>query len=509
MSTNTGLKTYTGKERNMFLTGLLGQNILYNVTNVLLVSYFLQNVLYIPAIIVSAIIAIARIWDAFNDPIMGSIVDRTRTKWGKCRPYLIFVPGIVMVISILCFVNFEYVGQASDILEGTNLFCVIWAGFTYILWGMSYTAGDIPLWGITALMTEDEKHKQKLVSLARMAAGVGGGIAMLALSPCAEMVTEALNGNARTGYFLTGLVATVIGAALFQCAGIGTREKIKPSEEKYTVKENFKIMWRNKPFRQILLSGLLNAPAQLMMIVAIPLVNNYYSSQSGLMSLLYLALLGGGLFIGQFVIMGFVPRLLEKTTKKKLYNGSKIISVLPQLAIFGLFMAFPHRLAEPLFLIITMLIFAICGIAMGLNSVLQTLMISDAVDYEEYHYGIRPDGVFFSGQTFLVKIGSGFASIIYGITCEAVHYTGDNIKKLNAFIQDGNVIRDFLDRSAGNFNEEYFGYMAMLFFCISVPPAIGALLSVIPTWKYALDDDEHERILKELNERRRSKEEKQ
>lgn len=174
MSTNTGLKTYTGKERNMYLTGLLGQNILYNVTNVLLVSYFLQNVLYIPAVIVSIIIAIARVWDAFNDPIMGTIVDKTRTKWGKCRPYLIFVPGIVMIISILCFVNVEYAGEAKDILEGTNLFCVIWAGFTYILWGMSYTAGDIPLWGITALMTEDEKHKQKLMSLARMAAGVGG-----------------------------------------------------------------------------------------------------------------------------------------------------------------------------------------------------------------------------------------------------------------------------------------------------------------------------------------------
>lgn len=504
---NTNLKTYTKKERNMYLTGLMGQNVLYNVTNVLLVSYFLQNVLYIPAIIVSVIIAVARVWDAFNDPIMGSLVDKTRTKWGKCRPYLIFVPGIVMIISILCFVNVEYVGTAGDILKGTNLVCVLWAGFSYILWGMSYTAGDIPLWGITALMTEDEKDKQKLISLARMFAGVGGGVAMLALSPCAEMMTSALKGDARTGYFLTALIATVLGAALFQCAGIGTRENIEPSEEKYSVKENFKIMWRNKPFRQILLSGLLNAPSQLMMIVAIPLVNNYYSSQNGMMSLLYLALLGGGLFIGQFVIMGLVPRMLEKTTKKKLYNGSKIVSVLPQLSLFFLFLAFPHRLAEPVFLIITMLIFAVCGVAMGLNSVLQTLMISDAVDYEEYHYGIRPDGVFFSGQTFLVKIGSGFASIIYGITCEMVNYTGDNIKKLNEFIQQGNIIRDFLDKSAANFNNEYFGYMAMLFFCISVPPAIGALLSVIPTWKYALDDDEHKKILDELNKRRRDKEE--
>ena len=501
MSTNTSLKTYTKKERNMYLTGLLGQNILYNVTNVLLVSYFLQNVLYIPAVIVSIIIAIARVWDAFNDPIMGTIVDKTRTKWGKCRPYLIFVPGIVMVISILCFVNFEYVGQVGDILEGTNLFCVIWAGLTYILWGMLYTAGDIPLWGITALMTEDEKHKQKLISLARMAAGVGGGVAVLGLQPFALAMSDVL-GSERWGFFAAGLAASVIGAILFQFAGIGTREKIQPSEKKYTVKENFKLMWSNKPFRQILLSGLLNAPSQLMMNVAFTLVTYYYSGKNAIMTLVYIALLGGGLFVGQFVAMALVPKLLEKTTKKKLYNGSKIISVVPQLMIFVLYVLFPTQLTSWPLLIVTALLFTVCGVSMGLVSVLQSLMISDAVDYEEYHNGIRPDGVFFSGQTFLVKISSGLATIIYGALCTLVGFTDQNIANLDKFIADGGVFREALAT-----NEQYWGFAAMLFFCMSVPPAIGALLSVIPTWKYCLDDDEHNRILTELNKRRREKEE--
>ncbi len=499
MNSNKGLKTYTKKERNMYLTGLIGQNILYNVTNVLLVSYFLQNVLYIPAIVVSVIIAIARVWDAFNDPIMGTIVDKTRTKWGKCRPYLLFVPAPIMIISILCFLNFEF-DSSMGLFEGRNAFVILWAAFTYILWGMCYTAGDIPLWGVTALMTEDEKHKQKLLSLARMAAGVGGGVAVLGLQPFALAMSDVL-GSERWGFFAAGLIATVIGAVLFQFAGIGVREKIQPSEKKNSIKENFKLMWMNKPFRQILLSGLLNAPQQLMMNVAFTLVTYYYSAKSPILTLVYIAILGGGLFIGQFVAMALVPKLLEKISKKKLYNGSKIVSVLPQLLIFGLFLLFPETLTQPVLLIVSMLLFTVCGVSMGLTTVLQSLMISDAVDYEEYHSGLRPDGVFFSGQTFLVKISSGLATIIYGAACSIVGFSGDNIAALDKFIADGGVFRETLLS-----NEQYYGFAAMLFFCMSVPPAIGALLSVIPTWKYCLDDDEHTRIVNELNQRRRENE---
>ncbi len=493
---NTGLKTYTKKERNMYLTGLLGQNIIYNITNVLLVSYFLQNVLYIPAMAVSIIIAIARVWDAFNDPIMGTIVDKTRTKWGKCRPYLLFTPIPIMVITILCFLNFGY-DTSIGFFEGKNAFVVFWAAISYILWGMLYTAGDIPIWGVTALMTEDEKHKQKLISLARMAGGLGGGIATLALQPFALKMSEVL-GSERWGFFVAALIATVIGTVLFQFAGIGVREKIQPSEKSYTVKENFKIMWRNKPFRQILISGLLNAPQQLMMTVAFTLVTYYYSSKNAIMTLVYIALLGGGLFIGNFIAMGIVPRLLEKTTKKKLYNGSKLISVVPQLMIFVLYVLFPTELTSVGLLIVCFFLFAVSGVSMGFTTVLQSLMISDAVDYEEYHYGIRPDGVFFSGQTFLVKISSGVATIIYGIACSVVGFSGANIEALDKFIAAGGNFREALAT-----NEQYWGFAAMLFFCMSVPPAIGALLSVIPTWNYSLDDDEHARILKELNAKRR------
>ena len=129
--------------------------------------------------------------------------------------------------------------------------------------------------------------------------------------------------------------------------------------------------------------------------------------------------------------------------------------------------------------------------------VLQSLMIADAVDYEEYTNGIRPDGVFFSGQTFLAKLNTGIATIISGIAYSIVRFSDSRVAELNAFIEAGGIPRE----------EAHFSpFMMILFFLVSLPPAIGCILAVIPTWKYALDDDEHQRILAELNKRRHQKE---
>jgi Na+/melibiose symporter-like transporter len=140
-----------------------------------------------------------------------------------------------------------------------------------------------------------------------------------------------------------------------------------------------------------------------------------------------------------------------------------------------------------------LLLFAFGGATGGVTTVLQSLMIADAVDYEEYHNGIRPDGVFFSGQTFIAKMTTGIATILSGIAYTAVGFSDAKVGELNDFITAGGIPRD---------NPKYTVYITLLFFLVSIPPAIGSILTVIPTWHYCLDDDEHTRILGELNKRR-------
>ena len=130
---------------------------------------------------------------------------------------------------------------------------------------------------------------------------------------------------------------------------------------------------------------------------------------------------------------------------------------------------------------------------MGSLNVLQSVMIADCVDYEEYNNGIRPDGVFFSGQSFITKLSAGIASLISGAVYAFVGFSDKNVALLNNALVDGHIFRS-----------EFGSYAAAMFFLISIPPAIGMALAAIPTFKYALSDKDHTRILDELVERRKA-----
>ena len=131
----------------------------------------------------------------------------------------------------------------------------------------------------------------------------------------------------------------------------------------------------------------------------------------------------------------------------------------------------------------------------GIN-VLQSVMIADCVDYEEYTNGVRTDGIFFSGQSFITKLSSGIATIISSAIYSFVGYSGANVDEMNRAIYEQGA--SFITYNDGKF-------AAAMFFLISVPPAIGMLLSAIPILKYALPDKEHKRILAELVAKRAEK----
>ncbi|NLA76819.1 MAG: hypothetical protein GX851_03140 [Clostridiales bacterium] len=495
-------KTYTKKERNMYLLGMLGQNMIYNIIGTGLAYYF-QSVIFIPAMAYSIFFAVARVWDAINDPMMGTIVDRTKTKYGKCRPYLMWCPALICLITILTFVNGIY---SSGNKPSTNVIIIAWAAISYILWGMAYTVGDIPLWGITSLMTESEKDRSNILALARIAGGLGGGIVLLTIVPVSQAIgnaiTEALGGDKtkglQYGFIIVAVVLTLIGSALFQLVGIFTRERVvSNNEKKLTIKQNFGIMWKCEPFRRILISGILRSPTMLLMTVAMSLVAYYYGDNGRTDYTLYLIVLGGAIFGGQFIAMAFTPKLAEKYEKKKLYNTFSFASGIPFVLIFVSYLIAPSSLASPFWLVVCFVLFAAAGAGMGSITVLQSVMTADTVDYEEYHTGHRPDGVFFSGQSFVTKLSSGIASIITGIAYSVVGFSGDAVKAVNDALYAGASFKS---------DPAFDKYRLAMFFLCSIPPAIGMFISVIPMRKYSLTNGEHQRILKSLNEKRNANE---
>lgn len=506
---NSKAKTYTKKEAAGYLVGMFGQNLIYNIVATGLYFYF-QNVICLPAMALGWIMTIARIWDAINDPMMGTIVDKTHSKWGKCRPYLIIFPAIIGVITILTFVNGNY-AEASSTAQ--KVLIVGWAAVSYIAWGMCFTVCDIPLWGLTSLMTEDENDRSKILGLARMVAGVGGiGVLVVQI---AQALAGAFGGDMQKAFIVTVVIMTVIATILFEFAGLFTRERVEKSEKSYTFKENFQIMFGNKPFRQILISGILRSPIQLLMIVAMTLVTYYYANgnimnilkynEDGSLAGINFKILIGlgsvaiGLFVGQFVAMGVTPLIIKKVEKKTLYNFYSIAGAVPFALIFVFFKVSGGDLTSTAWSIVIGICMLFASAAFGGINVLQSVMIADCVDYEEYYNGIRTDGVFFSGQSFITKLAAGISTIISSAVYAFVGYSGVNVDKLNKAIENG---ANFITYDGGSGVGKYAEAM---FFLISIPPAIGMFLSALPTLKYAMTDKEHKQILAELVAKRGNK----
>ena len=483
------LLTYSKKERNTFLLSLMGQNILYGIINSAY-SYFLQFTVLIPAAAVGTVMAATRIFDACNDPLMGVIVDRTNTKFGKCRPYLMASPPLILITTLLCFwAPFGVFTQANS----TGL-VIAWAAFSYLIWGVAYTIGDIPIWGITALITENDADRNKLMSNGRIVCGVGIGFGFI-VQPLALLLSEPL-GSELNAFLFVALVFALLGSVLFQIIGFTSKEKIKPAEKPAKFRDNIRIMWSNKPFRQILISGILGSPRSLIMIAIFPLFTYYFAAKDFFQVIMYLGLIGAGLFVGQYIAIGFTPKLIARFSKKHLYNYSNLIAVVPSILIFVLYLINPMGMTDWLFVALQSICFAFVGFGMGIPMVMQSVMIADCVDYQEYKTGLRPDGVFFSGQSFIAKMQAAIATLISGFAYASVGFSDQAIEQVNDFIAAGGIPR---------LESEFAPYMMILFFLVSIPPAVGYFLSVIPTWKYALDTDEHKRILVELNNRRHEK----
>ncbi len=497
------MKTYTKKERNMYLVGLMGQNMIYNIITTGMAFYF-QSVICLPAIAISTIMGIARIWDAINDPMMGTIVDRTRTKYGKCRPYLFVVPGIVCITTILTFVNGIYTHAQSDT---QRILIIAWAGISYILWGMTYTAGDIPIWGITALMTENENDRSKLLGAARVVGGLGGAVVMLSLLSVSQTVGAMfdLGGhlkNQRMGFIIVCSAMTVIATVLFQCASYAKEKVEQPSDKKVGFVQNVKIMWACKPFRRLLISGVIKAPTQLLSIVAMTLLSFYFGDNSGngQSYMLYMVILGGGMFGGMFGAMALVPKLCEKFEKKTLYNGCSIIGAIPFFLIFIAYLIDGTALYKPHWIAILLVLFAIAGAGTGISMVIQSIMIADCVDFDEHRTGYRPDGVFFSGQSFITKLGAGLSSFIQGIVFAAVGFSDVAMEECTKLLATSPA-DDFMFATDPRFEAYRFG----LFFLVSIPAAVSSILSVIPMRKYELSNEAHKKLLEELNIKRNEK----
>ncbi|MBQ3774131.1 MAG: MFS transporter, partial [Pseudobutyrivibrio sp.] len=156
-------RSLSGVEKFAYGIGAVGKDMVY-MLSASYVLYYFQDIMGVNAIAMGIILLLARVFDAFNDPIMGVIVAKTKTRWGKFRPWLLIGTITNTVLLILMF-------SAPPTASAKGI--VAYAAVTYIMWGVTYTMMDIPYWSMVPAFTESGKEREGLSALARSCAGVG------------------------------------------------------------------------------------------------------------------------------------------------------------------------------------------------------------------------------------------------------------------------------------------------------------------------------------------------
>ncbi|HKL94749.1 MAG TPA: MFS transporter, partial [Clostridia bacterium] len=317
---NRNISEYGPKERNFFLVGMAGQNIIYALIGAAL-NMFYTDVLFVGTVTVAIVMAVSRFWDALNDMIMGTVVDRTHTRWGKCRPYLKYVPIPIAICTILLFLP---LGGAPGWLK------ICYIVLSYLLWETLYTLGDIPLWGMTSLMTPDEKKRTKLISSARIVGSLSA-IVIAFFAPLKDMFGKINMGifpntgkpnftgyfSEAQGYLLAVSLIAILGGVMFSFVFPNVRERVASNNSKEadtTFSQNLQIMFRNKPFLLAVLSMILGSTKNMVTTAGL-----YYckwvlgNGSEGLWIIIFGAAFIGGLLVS----MAISPYIGRRFGKKR------------------------------------------------------------------------------------------------------------------------------------------------------------------------------------------------
>lgn len=456
--------TYTKREKFRYLLGLSGQNIIYGtVTSVL--AYYLQFTILIPAVWVGLILSVARIFDAVKDPFIGAMISRGKH---KLKDYLIAVPIPTAILTILCFSNGIYSAENS---VPKNILIVLSAFVFYIIWEVVFTIGDIPITGYPSVLTSDEGDRTKLLSL-RPIGGMASGISTLAVQPIAFALSAVFGGSAvgeRNAFLITVAAFSIIGGALFQFTAIGSEERVFAERSENSGQLRYFIT--NPLLRKISISGFLGSLKAMTGVILTPLVTYYFASKNPQMSLIYTALFGVGSIVGLVISAAAVPSLSKKYGTKRLFAAVNLINIFPNLLLFALYVKYPQNMTNIPQTVAMFVLTLIIGSCVSISSTVQTLIISQAVDLEEKISGNRPDALFFSAQTFIVKIGTGLSSLAASIGYAAVKFSSSETAALNDFIANGGIPR---------FDGRYSNLMTLLFMLYTLPVALSSLLSALP-----------------------------
>lgn len=441
------MHSITKREKITYTGSLLGQNMIYSLMT-MYVMFFFTDLLRIPSQSVTIIMVAASLWDAVNDILMGMIADRTRTRIGKFRPYLLAGPVFIGIVTVLCFVSFG----------GSPAGTVAVAAVCYVLWGMTYTVYDIPIWAISSVSSRSADEKNSMVTLGR----IGGTLGTVIVSVGSVSLLNAFGGE-RSAPAYTAMAAVIAGsgALLMLLSGLVLRERIEPPANGVPFRKNIHTILDNVPLKALMVTLLIMNMVNSIRQVAQMYFAVYVWGDSG-----YVTYIGLSLVLGMITGMAVSPALIRRYDKKLLYLIACIAGAVTSLLPYAFSV-------EP---VVSLVILGFNFAFSGVTSITSTSMLMDSIDYAEYKLGFRGEGVVFSMNTFLTKLSATISKGILGVSMTLMGY------------QDNMEPNDTV--------------MAGFSFIVLAVPAICFVLSMLPLAFYKLTPDKLTAIRNELETRR-------
>lgn len=396
--------------RDLFFhaAGLAGQNMTYGFTNNWW-FLFCNDILHIDPKQVGLIQSVSKLWDAVNDPLIGSFVDKHRFKSGeKLRPYLLLTPPFIGILSAMMFMNFS--PNAA-----TSLIIML---ILYFFWDVFYSFQDTALWGILAVSSPHSEERSRVAQW--ISIGAGAGSALVGIFPMmkGENVLSALNMTP-AGMYLVGGLFFGLGGQLLSLMAYRQKERVRSESQKGdTLKDIFRGLFQNKVLLTISLARFLQQVTPVLdwehfFVSSVSYDVGSMHIDGGTAQFLY------GLLIGLpgAVCMFAATKIAEKMGgMKKLLIISQILSIALRVVCYLIGYQSIGQMA------VVMVLMAVVSIPCNMMDIAHRSLTSDSIDYIEWKTGVRNEGISFSIQNFISKMQSSASSLIKGFILNALRY---------------------------------------------------------------------------------------
>lgn len=484
------METYTPKKEWMaYCIGALGQGMVYAVMSSY-ISDFYMNVLKLTPLFVLLLMLLARVWDAVNDPIMGYIMDRSHPKRGKMRPYLLYTPIPIAILTVLLFY--------APNLSGTKL--MVYAAITYVLWGMIYTASDVPFWSLPNAMTPNPDERGSIISKGRTANGVGSAVPMAFFMILGFVLPKFnLSGTEleKTKYMVIAMFCAIVGNILFSSVYFKSKERVRipdPPKRKKGEKTALGQIFSCKPLMLTAAMGILSSARYMYQAGAVHVARySFYIGKdlTGLTEIEKEAALQSNISLvstvfqiasalGMFGAMLLMPVLFKKFNYKQIIITTSLMGAVSSMIVW--FLGYERFwLCVPFFVI--------SCIPLGAINVCAFAMIGDCLDYMEWKTGARLTGLGSAIQSFVTKLGNAISTSFIIVMYMIVNL---DVASISA-----KVTANPLEMDAG--------VRTGMFSLISIIPAVSLLLCTVPLFFYDLVGEKKEKITRELAEQRKAR----